>query len=195
MAVGAHRQRGRSFRPATPRAREVKRGGRRAALLGSICAGVLLVAFATSAAAQQTVIIGGGAPVIGRGGGGVVINNEVLDSLGPAAPAPALPYQAPAAWPAIPGAPGIAYRQPNTGLLMVTRPGTLLFPPPVLPKSRVTVQAPAAPRLAQAPRIAAAAPKLRSRLLVPPAPKMEPVPVEPVTEKPFAAAEPPPQPA
>ena len=196
MAVGVHRQRGRTFGPANPREREVKRGRRRAALLGSICAGVLLVAGLASAAAQQTVIIGGGVPVIGRGGGGVVINNEVLDSLGPAARAPALPYQAPAALPAAPGAPGIAYRQPNTGLLMVTRPGTLLFPPPVFPKSRVTVQTPAAPRLAQAPapRVAAAEPQLQSRLLVPPAPKMEPAPIEPVTEKPVAAPEPPPQP-
>ncbi len=196
MAVGAHRQRGRTFGPAMPREREVKRGGRRAALLGSICAGVLLVGVAAPAAAQQTLIIGSGVPVIGRGGGGVVINNEVLDSLGPAVRAPALPYQAPAAWPAIPGAPGIAYRQPNTGLLMVTRPGTLLFPPPAFPKSKVTVQTPATPRLAQvpAPRVAAAAPQLQSRLLVPPAPKMEPVPVEPVTEEPVAAPEPPPQP-
>ena len=208
MAVGAHRQRGRSFRPATPRAREVKRGGRRAALLGSICAGVLLVAFATSAAAQQTVIIGGGVPVIGGGGSGVVINNEVLDSLGPAPHAPALPYQAPAALPAMSSVPGIAYRQPNTGLLMVTRPGTLLFPPPVFPKSKMTVRTPAAPGLAQAPRKAAAAPKLQSRLLVPPAPKaaepavkappapapkMAPAPVAPVTQKPVAAPEPPPK--
>ncbi len=210
MAVGAHRKRGRTFGQAKPREREVKRGGRRAALRSSICAVVLLVAVLAPAAAQQTVIIGGGAPAIGRGGGGVVINNEVLDSLGPAAQAPALPYQAPAALPAAPGAPGIAYRQPNTGLLMVTRPGTLLFPPPEFLKSRVTVQTPA-PNLAQAqaPEIAAAEPKLRSRLLVPPAPraagpaveapppppKMEPAPVEPVTEKPVAAAEPPPQPA
>ena len=111
MAVGAHRQRGRTFGPARPGERKVKRGGRRAALLGSICAGVLLVAGLASAAAQQTVIIGGGVPVIGRGGGGVVINNEVLDSLGPAARAPALPYRAPAALPAARGAPGIAYRQ------------------------------------------------------------------------------------
>ncbi len=123
MTVGVHRQRGRTFGPARPRERELRRGGPRAALLGSICAGVLLVADLAPAAAQQTVIIGGGAPAIGRGGGGVVINNEVLDSLGPAAQAPALPYQAPAALPGAPGTPGIAYRQPNTGLLMVTRPG------------------------------------------------------------------------
>ena len=193
MAVGTHRQRGRTFGPATPREREVKRNGRHAALLGSICAGVLLVGVLAPAAAQQTVIIGGGAPVIGAGAGGVVINNEVLDSLGPAAPAPALPYQAPAALSGSLGAPGIAYRQPNTGLLMVTRPGTLLFPPPVFPKSRVTVQTPATPGLAPAPRIAAAEPQLRSRLLVPPAPGMAPAPVEPVTEKPVAAPAPAPR--
>jgi len=98
MAVGAHRQRGRTFGPARPRERKVKRGVRRAALLGSICAGVLLVGVAAPAVAQQTVIIGSGVPVIG---GGVIINNEVLDSLGPAAQAPALPYQAPAALPAL----------------------------------------------------------------------------------------------
>jgi len=196
MAVGVHRQRGRTFGPANSREREVKRGGRRAALLGSICAGVLLVAGLAPAAAQQTVVIGGGVPVIGRGGGGVVINDEVLDSLGPAAPAPALPYQTPAALPAATGAPGIVYRQPNTGLLMVTRPGTLLFPPPVFPKSRVTVETPATPSLAQAPapRVAAAEPQLQSRLLVPPAPKMEPAPVEAVTEMPVVASEPPPKP-
>ncbi len=158
MAVGAHRQRGRTFGPARPRERKVKRGGRRAALLGSICAGVLLVGVAAPAAAQQTVIIGSGVPVIGGGGGGVIINNEVLDSLGPAAQAPALPYQAPAALPAIPGTPGIAYRQPNTGLLMVTRPGSLLFPPPVFPKSKVTVRTPGAPSLAQAPRASGPSP-------------------------------------
>ncbi len=197
MTVGVYRQRGQTFGPAQPRQREARRGGRRTALLGSICAGVLLVAGLAPAAAQQTVIIGGGVPVIGGGGGGVVINNEVLDSLGPAVRAPALPYQAPAAWPAASGAPGIAYRQPTTGLLMVTRPGTLLFPPPVFPKSRVTVRTPATPRLALAPvpRVAAAEPKLQSRLLVAPAPKMAPAPVQPVTEKPVAAPEPPPQPA
>ncbi len=151
MTVGVHRQRRQTFGPAKPRERAARRGGRRAARLGSICAGVLLVGVAAPAAAQQTVIIGGGVPVIGGGGGGVVINNEVLDSLAPAARAPALPYQAPAALPAAPGTPGIAYRQPTTGLLMATRPGTLLFPPPVFPKSRVTVRTPAAPRLAQAP--------------------------------------------
>ncbi len=211
MAVDAHRGRGGIFGSTRTCTRELWQDGRRAALLGCVCAGTLLVAVSAPAAAQQTVIIGGGPVFVGRGGSGVVINNEVLESLGPAAPA--LPYVAPispgGALPAMPVGPGIAYRQPDTGQLMVTRPGTLLFPPPVFPKSRLTFQTPGR-GLAQAPD-AAPEPELQSRLLVPPPPRaqpgaasqaaeapppmLEPAPVEPVIESPVAAAEPPPMPA
>jgi outer membrane protein OmpA-like peptidoglycan-associated protein len=169
---------------------------------------MLLAASVVPAMAQQTVIIGGGPPVIGRGAGGVVVNDEVLESLGPVRSAPALAYPSPGA---VPAAPGVVYRQPDTGQLLVSRPSTLLFPPPRYPKSRLTAQAPARGP-AQAPQPGAAEPELASRLLVPPAPKaaprapsqvaetpapapkMAPVPVEPVAEKPVAAAEPPPPP-
>ncbi len=204
MAGDARRTRGRQFGSPRLSGRDLRRDGRRAVLHGCACAGALLVGVCIPAAAQDTVIIGSGTPVIGRGGGGVVINNEVLDGLGPSAPAPALPYVAPA--PPFgtslvpPGGSDTAFRQPDTGQLMITRPGTLLFPPSAYPTSRLTGPARGLAR-------ATAEPELTSRLLVPllrappsapppaaksppPSPKMAPVPVEPVTEIPVAAAEP-----
>lgn len=95
--------------------------------------------------------------------------------------------------------PGIAYRQPDTGQLLVTRPGRLLFPPPHAPRSRLATAMPEAPP--EAP-VTKPEPELTSRLLVPPPPQtakapeaapveaapVEPAPVEPVVETPVAAA-------
>ncbi len=162
----------------------------------------LLTAFATPVAAQQTVIIGGPA-IIGPGAGGLIINNEVLESLGSGPQAPALSYQAPGGgfggapvMPVTPGfmsgpnlspgvgpnavpgvglMPGIAYRQPNTGQLLVTRPGRLLFPPARAPKSLLAAGGTDVPQ---------AKPELTSRLLVP-APPIQSAPVEPVLETPL----------
>jgi outer membrane protein OmpA-like peptidoglycan-associated protein len=162
------------------------------------------------------VIIGGPA-IIGPGTGGLVVNNEVLESLGLSQQVPGLPYQAPGGgfggapvMPVTPGVmpgpnlgpnlemvPGIAYRQPNTGQLLVTRPGRLLFPPARAPSSLLA---------AGRPELAKPEPELTSRLLVPPppqsarapepAPPIRSAPVEPVVETPLVetpvvAAEPP----
>ncbi len=87
---------------------------------------------------------------------------------------------------------GLAYRQPDTGQLLVTRPGRLLFPPPHAPRSRLAVAMPEGP-----PETPMAEPgrELTSRLLVPPPPTppapIEPAPIEPVVETPMAIAEPP----
>jgi len=212
MAVHADRTRGRRRGAPRPGERGPGHGRRRVAQsagLVTVAAGVatvtLLTAFATPAAAQQTVIIGGPA-IIGSGAGGIVVNSEVLENLGASPEVSALPYQAPGQAPGrgfggapvtpgfVPGTvPGIAYRQPDTGQLLVTRPGRLLFPPPRAPRSRLATATPEAP-------MARPAPKLTSRLLVPP-PPMPPAPVEPVAvektpvapvvEKPVAIAEPP----
>ena len=211
MAVHADRTRGRKRGAPRPGERAPVRGRRRAVLPAGLATVALLTALAAPAAAQQTVIIGGPA-IIGPGAGGLIVNNEVLESLGLSPEVPALPYRAPGGgfgaapvMPVMPGAgvgagvgtvPGIAYRQPDTGQLLVTRPGRLLFPPPHVPRSRLAAEMPEAPM---------AEPKLTSRLLVPPppqsarapepAPPMQPVPVEPVVETPVAAAEPPAPPA
>ena len=165
------------------------RGRRRVVLSAGLATVALLTAFATQAAAQQTVIIGGPA-IIGAGAGGLIVNNEVLESLGTGPEVPALPYRAPGSgfgapvMPVTPGvmpgpgvgigvstAPGIAYRQPDTGQLLVTRPGTLLFPPPRAPRSRLATEMPEAP-------MAKPEPKLTSRLLVPPPQPAPPMPPE-----------------
>ncbi len=211
MAVHADRTRGRKHGAPRPGERAPVRDRRRGALSASLATAALLTAVSTSAAAQQTVIIGGPA-IIGPGAGGLIVNNEVLESLGSSPVVPALPYQASGVMPGLnlaPGAgagggagvgpvPGIAYRQPDTGQLLVTRPGRLLFPPPRAPRSRLAAEMPEAP-------MARPEPKLTSRLLVPPppqsaaapkpAPPMPPAPVEPVAETPIAAAEPPAPPA
>jgi len=188
------------------------------------CAGVFVAALVSvmvtiPATAQQTIVIGDDKPSASDGGpespdtAGVVINNDVLDSLGsPGVAAPALPpsYAAPAQVgvgqvPGSPGAPGTAYRLPGSGQLVISRPSTLLFPPPTFPSSLLTVPAPAG-RTARG----TAAPdsgKAQSRLLVPkpaepaapqvtrpePAPAVATaVPREPVTQEPAASAEIPP---
>ncbi len=225
MAVHADRTRGRKRGAPRPGEWAPVRDRRRGAPSAGLATVALLTAFATPAAAQQTVIIGGPA-IIGPGAGGLIVNNEVLESLGSSPEVPALPYQAPGSGfraapvlPVTPGVmpglnlapgvgsgggagvdtvPGIAYRQPDTGQLLVTRPGRLLFPPPRAPRSRLAAEMPEAP-------MAKPEPKLTSRLLVPPppqsarapepAPPMQPTPVEPVVETPVAAAEPPAAPA
>jgi outer membrane protein OmpA-like peptidoglycan-associated protein len=209
MAV--HAERTRSRKRGAPRFGAWAPGqvGRRAALYAGLATVALLAAVAAPATAQQTLIIGGPA-IIGPGAGGLTINNEVLESLGQSPEVPALPYQAPAGFggatpvmpmtsgvmpgPGVGTVPGIAYRQPDTGQLLVTRPGRLLFPPPRAPRSRLAAEMPAAP-------MAKPEPELTSRLLVPPPPQpagapepaqaMPPAPVEPVVEMPVAAAEPP----
>ncbi len=168
--------------------------------------------------AQQTIVIGDDKPNADSGGperpgtAGVVINNDVLDSLGsPGANAPALPlstpYAAPVqAGPAQVGTPGVAYRLPGTGQLVISRPSTLLFPPSTFPRSRLLVPAPAehAARAAASPSTGPDSGAAQSRLLVPkPAapqiaqpesasPESAPpvataVPREPVTEAPEPA--------
>ena len=211
MAVHADRTRGRKRGAPRPGERVLVYGRRRAVLSAGLTTVALLTAFTTPAAAQQTVIIGGPA-IIGPGAGGLIVNNEVLESLGPSLEVPALPYQGPGrgfggapVMPVTPGflpgtvlgpgvgtVPGIAYRQPDTGQLLVTRPGRLLFPPPRAPRSRLATAMPEAP-------MAQPEPELTSRLLVPPPPQsarapepapVVPAPVEPVVEMPVAAAEP-----
>ncbi len=211
MAAHADRTRGRNRGAPRPGERAPVRGRRRVGRSAGLATVALLTAFATPAAAQQTVIIGGPA-IISTGAGGLIVNNEVLESLGSSPEVPALPYQAPGVMLGLnlaPGVgpsgavgvgtvPGIAYRQPDTGQLLVTRPGRLLFPPPRAPRSRLAAEMPEAP-------MAKPEPELTSRLLVPPppqsatapkpAPPMPPAPVEPVAQAPVAAAEPPAPPA
>ena len=181
--------------------------------MGLATVALLTAVVPAPAAAQQTVIIGG-PPIIGSGAGGLIVNNEVLDSLNSSPEVPALPYQAPVlgygAAPILPVAPGIflspgvspamttvpgiAYRQPDSGQLLVTRPGRLLFPPLRAPRSRLAAAVSGA-------QMAKPEPELASRLLVPPPPQsaqapepaqpMQPAPVEPVMETPVVAAEPP----
>jgi outer membrane protein OmpA-like peptidoglycan-associated protein len=113
-----------------------------------------------------------------------------------------MPYAAPAtgaeqAPMVAPGAAGTAYRLPGTGQLVISRPSTLLFPPPVFPSSHLANSAVAGrtARTATAPD----AGKAQSRLLVPkPAEPMVPqvtqpapsvataVPRQPVTQAPVA---------
>lgn len=214
MAVDAGRADGWKRGIPSPSGRRSRQDAGRAGLFG-FGVGALFAALAVPAAAQQTVIIGGPA-IIGSGPSGLIVNNKVLESLNASPQVPGLPYLAPGAvpgaapvMPVMPGTtlgpaqtlgPAIVYRQPDTGQLMVTRPGTLLFPPPQSPKSRLA----STKRLAQAPRTVAPdpEPELTSRLLVPAPPRLAavapeppaapvPAPVEPVVEKPVAAAEPP----
>jgi outer membrane protein OmpA-like peptidoglycan-associated protein len=182
MKLPAHRECAATPGPARPEAYETT--ARRAVLprAGAVtCAAVLLSVVAMGpATAQQTVVIGDDKPGVADSGparpdtAGVVINNDVLDSLGsPGAYAPALPptppYTAPAqagqAPLAAPGAPGVAYRLPGSGQLVISRPSTLLFPPQTFPSSRLTVPAPAR-RLARTPATPDTG-KAPSRLLVP----------------------------
>lgn len=206
MALDARRGRPGHTRVSTHAARAPRRGG---FLIGASVAAALLAAPAPGTA-QQTVVIGdGGGPAVQAGGPSVTVNDAVLDSLGAGAPAPALPYAAPSgpAAPAFgppvvaPGMAGTAYRLPDTGQLVVSRPGNLLYPPMDSPTSRLAVPpvgaaavAPAAPARAPAPpQVAAGQAKPASRLLVAPAPPIEPVaekPAPPAAPKPKAEPEP-----
>ena len=214
MAVDAERTRGRNRGAPRLGVWALTEARQRAILSAGFATLGLLAAFAAPATAQQTLIIGGPA-IIGSGAGGITVNNEVLESLRQSPVVPALPYRAPGGFagtaPVMPvtpgimpssgigatvgGLPGLAYRQPDTGQLLVTRPGRLLFPPPRAPRSRLAAEMPVAQR-------ATPEPELASRLLVPappqsaqtpePAQAMPPTPVEPVVETPMVAAEPPP---
>jgi outer membrane protein OmpA-like peptidoglycan-associated protein len=120
---------------------------------------------------------------------GIFINNDVLNNLGPgpeAAPpapmpmAPAAPlspggqpgYQAPDYPPAAGGSGGLSFQPQGSGNFVVTRPGTLLFPPLQDPQSTLTPgfggvdnQAARARALDNA---FAEGPEPRSQLLIPP---------------------------
>lgn len=183
MKLAAHRENAAIPGPVRPNVYETK--GRRARLWRAsiaLSAAVLVSAMlAAPVTAQQTIVIGDDKPSADSGGperpdtAGVVINNDVLDSLGsPGANAPALPlstpYAAPVqAAPAQVGTPGIAYRLPGTGQLVISRPSTLLFPPSTFPRSRLLVPAPAehAARAAASPSTGPDSGAAQSRLLVP----------------------------
>lgn len=147
------------------------------------------------AQAQQPVVIGGGAP-------NVYVNTQVLDSLGPGyAPTPnfgGYNYGTGYGVPAIPQTATPTAQQPGAPF-MVTRPGTLLFPPPQFPRSQVTVQAPAVAFNqgtwpAQAPAAPVTTPpdfpkpvepELASRVIAPgtePAPPAPALPAEPAPQ-------------
>ena len=169
------------FPNVVPHRRGPWRSGARAFLRICACASLAWIVLAATAAAQDTVIIGGGpgaapggATIIGGGGSNLVINEDVLDSLGPG-PTSALPYSPPraaqggtAAAVVTPSAPGTAYRLPGTGQLVVSRPSTLLFPPPQFPYSTLTVAPP--------PRGAESAPAPEPEVQA--APEPEPAPDE-----------------
>ena len=152
-----------------------RRFGRFAATALTLSLG-LAPAFAMEAAAQSR--------------SGITINDDVLNSLGPgpeAAPlaplAPAAPptqvraqelpaYQAPAAAPASDGSSAQPY---GDGGLLVTRPGTLLFPPLQEPTSTLTPGFAGeadnhAARARALDNAFAEGPEPRSQLLIPPAP-------------------------
>jgi outer membrane protein OmpA-like peptidoglycan-associated protein len=188
---------------------------RRIALASALATASILGA-PGGAPAQQTVIIGGGnaGPAVSTGpaaapGSGVVVNDNVLNSLGPGGPAPAVPY---AAAPRTPvtgapmtggavvtpegtaGMPSNAYRVPGTGELVVTRPGTLLYPPMKPPHSHLTMAPPpgmmppaasAAPMRAPEPAKAGAVP--RSRIVAAPPKPAAPTVAQPAMPKAPAA--------
>lgn len=214
MKLAAHREYAAIPRPVWPNecGTGVGRARLRRASAVTFAAALVLVTAAVPAAAQQTLVIGDDRPKADSGGpqrpdaAGVTINNDVLDSLGsPGTFAPALPPSSSFATPAPIGqapagqvplaAPGTAYRLPGTGQLVISRPSTLLFPPPVFPSSHLTVPSPSG-RTARA-MTAPDTDKAQSRLLVPKpiepavpeftrgAPR-EPVTAEPATEEPKA---------
>lgn len=147
---------------------------------------VLALAGAVPGNAQAQVVIGqggghGGVAVANDPGGGVVVNSSVLDSLGAGpgadmlpygAPSPyepgadMLPYGAPSPYPPATGGGGLTpYPSPGDGPLVISRPGTLLFPPQQPPRSRLTVPPPSGQR-ADAPAPRRPSGELPSRLLV-----------------------------
>jgi outer membrane protein OmpA-like peptidoglycan-associated protein len=89
-----------------------------------------------------------------------------------------------------PGAPGIAYRLPDTGQLVISRPSTLLFPPQQFPQSHLTVPLPEGRAAARA--MAAPEPDTAQTAIQPPAeptPPTEPAaPLQPVAQEPAVAA-------
>ncbi|MHA1600503.1 MAG: OmpA family protein [Alphaproteobacteria bacterium] len=214
MKLAAHREYAAIPRPAWPVAYEANVGRARLRRASAIAFAAALVSAmaATPVAAQQTLVIGDDKPKTNSGGplrpdaAGVTINNDVLDSLGsPGTFAPAPPPSTSFAAPAHVGqapqvAPGTAYRLPGTGQLVISRPSTLLFPPPTFPSSHLTVPTP--PGRTARKMTAPDTEKAQSRLLVPkpveptapevadPAPAVatavprEPVTEEPVTEEP-----------
>ncbi|MGF1609042.1 MAG: hypothetical protein ACFCUQ_06580, partial [Kiloniellales bacterium] len=144
---------------------------------------------AGSAAAQQPVVIGG------SGQPDVFVNMQVLNSLGPgpayaspygyAAPATTYGYAAPYGY----GAPATTYDGLNPQY--VTRPGTLLYPPPSPPQSHVTLQLPG---MATQPTARFGQPSVA--LTPPSTDEPAPTPSEPVTPPaPSRAAPSPPAPA
>jgi outer membrane protein OmpA-like peptidoglycan-associated protein len=171
------------------------------------------VLLAAPGMAQQTIVIGGDKP--GTTGGdavlrespGVVINDDVLNSLGaPDSFAPALPQASPYSSsvgqePLVtPGTSGTAYRLPDTGQLVVSRPSTLLFPPQTFPQSHLTVPPPAgsvarttlAPEFNAAPSGTAQLPEPAATEPAPSAPAVPRVAVTPAPTTSAATAEIPP---
>ncbi len=151
---------------------ERMRGRRNFSLFAGLAAVVALVADAVPAGAQMTVIDSGPA-VLGPGAGGSTGNNGVLENLEPS--------------PEVPAVPGTTNRQSDSGQLLVTPSGRLMFPPRRAPRRRLATETAAAPKPPQEP-------ELTSRLVVPPVPQssqpIPPAPVGPAVEAPMAAAEP-----
>ena len=167
--------------------------GNRNALIALACGTALIGLTATAATAQQPVVIGGnGLPE-------VFVNMDVLNSLGPGYPAQ--PYGFGhgygTAQPAPQGAPGAGF-----GGTYVTRPGTLLHPPPSFPQSQLTVQAPRGAGSQQVGALPMPQPRIQ---LTPPggaAPASQTAPQAPAPQAPLPQARapepampPPPQPA
>jgi len=110
------------------------RRGRRILNAGLWAASILALSTGT-AIGQYTTYVGSGQPA-------VYVNQDLLNSLGPGSPGGAY-----GAYPQYPqgygGAP--ATMMSPQGSFYVSRPGTLMFPPPEFPQSHLTMQAPAAP--------------------------------------------------
>lgn len=113
------------------RPRHVRPRGNRNALFALACGAALIGLTTIPAEAQQPVVIGGnGLPE-------VFVNMDVLNSLGPGYPAQPYGYGYGYGYGAGQPVPQVA---PGGGY--VTRPGTLLYPPPAFPQSQLTVQTP-----------------------------------------------------
>ena len=125
--IAAHGRKAADIRP------ESRRFGRIPAVAGALALAVgVLPALAPDAAAQSR--------------SGIYVNNDVLNSLGPGpeaapftplTPAPQAGYQAPPVAPSG-GNGGLSFQPYGSGNFVVTRPGTLLFPPLQDPTSTLT---------------------------------------------------------